>query len=254
MKCSDCMLFRTGQCRDNPEGRDLDYADAFACFVPGGKGASQLEDAKPKPAAKVEKKPKEVEQAKPPPVEAEREPQKAKKAKAEPVKAAKEPEKAEEVKPEPVAGTVGSTKDQRRKRKPAAVTATGDRAPWEWGTVLMVSFFGGLAAAGIIAGVNWKRLGRTSLMLPTIIVLALAFAFWLYLPQLSAGDTLVFIPISILVNTSVAWGLWLWQRSYYEAWTEANPAPRPSGWLLPALTLAAVWVIVIIIFVLYNFV
>jgi len=34
MKCSDCKLWETKECRNNPDGKDLGYADTFACFVP----------------------------------------------------------------------------------------------------------------------------------------------------------------------------------------------------------------------------
>jgi Na+-transporting methylmalonyl-CoA/oxaloacetate decarboxylase gamma subunit len=32
MKCSDCRLWKTEGCRNNPDEKDLDYAEAFACF------------------------------------------------------------------------------------------------------------------------------------------------------------------------------------------------------------------------------
>ena len=33
MKCSDCKLWKTSECKNNPEVTDLDNAEAFACFV-----------------------------------------------------------------------------------------------------------------------------------------------------------------------------------------------------------------------------
>ena len=32
MKCSDCKLWKTEGCRNNPGEKDLDYAETFACF------------------------------------------------------------------------------------------------------------------------------------------------------------------------------------------------------------------------------
>lgn len=32
MKCSDCRLFKTSECRLNPDAKNLDYAETFACF------------------------------------------------------------------------------------------------------------------------------------------------------------------------------------------------------------------------------
>jgi hypothetical protein len=33
MKCSDCELWKTEECKNNLEAKDLDYAETFACFV-----------------------------------------------------------------------------------------------------------------------------------------------------------------------------------------------------------------------------
>jgi hypothetical protein len=251
MRCSDCKLFRTDECTENPGGKDLDNAENFACFVPGGEGRKPVEEVQPQPAAKPVRERKLSKEPKPEPAVKAEKKRKVEEARPRPVKAEKEPRKAKEAKPEPVAKAAEVKIDQRRKRKPSAVAATGGRAPWGWGTLLIMSTVGGMAAAGIVAGVNWKRLGRPALMLPTIIVLALAFVFWLALPKLLAGEVLTILPLSILVNTAVAWGLWQWQQSYHEAWSESNPAPRRYDWLLPALTLGTVWVIVVIVLVAY---
>ena len=32
MKCSDCKLWKTDECKNNPEAKDLNYAETFACF------------------------------------------------------------------------------------------------------------------------------------------------------------------------------------------------------------------------------
>ena len=45
MKCSDCKLWKTSECKNNPEANDLDRADTLACFtrdpeLPEASGAS----------------------------------------------------------------------------------------------------------------------------------------------------------------------------------------------------------------------
>jgi hypothetical protein len=32
MKCSDCKLWKTDKCKNNPEAQDLDNVEAFNCF------------------------------------------------------------------------------------------------------------------------------------------------------------------------------------------------------------------------------
>lgn len=41
MKCSDCKRWETEGCI-NPEKKDLDYAETFACFVPKGEGVEGM--------------------------------------------------------------------------------------------------------------------------------------------------------------------------------------------------------------------
>jgi len=292
MKCSDCKLFRTDGCRNNPAGKDLDFADSFACFEPGGTGARPPRDAgpapakkakaeppakaekapeppkqarpeppppdakKPEPTADVEKEQRQVEapapappvpddkiiesviEAKPePPAEVAKEPEPPKQARPEPPPpVSKKIEPADEASPEPASALAQVAAKLRRERRPAAVPATGPRAPWGW------------------AGLNWKKLGRPLLILPTIAVMCLAFAFWLALPALLSGPAIALVPISLLVNPIAAWLLWQWQGKHHEAWNESHANVRPSSRLLPALALGAVWVVVIVVVALYNFI
>lgn len=38
LKCSDCKLWKTEECRNNPAAKNFNYADTFACFVPQKQG------------------------------------------------------------------------------------------------------------------------------------------------------------------------------------------------------------------------
>ena len=58
-------------------------------------------------------------------------------------------------------------------------TLPAERSPWGWRTLFTVSFLGGWAAGGIIAGINWRRMGRRDLIWPTIVVSVVTYLVWL---------------------------------------------------------------------------
>ena len=103
-----------------------------------------------------------------------------------------------------------------------------ERSPWGLGTLLYVSFFAGFAAAGIIAGINWRRMGYHNLMWPTIIGAIILFVILvLLLPETTTNS------IANFISLAAAWGLWLWQRNFYHAWTTLHTEAPKAGWKIP---------------------
>ncbi len=105
------------------------------------------------------------------------------------------------------------------------------RAPWGWGTLLIVSLLGGLGAAGIIAGLNWRRMGFYRLMWPTIIISIIIFFILTVAISATTSNLLVNI-----VSLAAVWGLVLWQRPYYQIWKQINPEAQRAGWQIPMVT------------------
>ena len=117
------------------------------------------------------------------------------------------------------------------------------KSPWGAGTLLAVASFGGFAAAGIIAGINWRRMGRQNLMWPTIVVPIVAFIAWMLVPwpenqSLAEGITR---PAAF----ALAVGLWQWQGGWHRAWKMLHPQAHRAGWQIPLLTVIAVNAIVV---------
>ena len=105
------------------------------------------------------------------------------------------------------------------------IEAAVGRAPWGWGTLLITAFLGSIGAAGIIAGLNWRRVGFNNLMWPTIIISIIVL---IVLNVIAASNG---FGVSLSVVSLVAvWGLILWQRSYYLMWKTINPEAQRAGW------------------------
>jgi len=109
--------------------------------------------------------------------------------------------------------------------------AGADKAPWGWGTLLIAAFLGGFGAVGIIAGLNWRRMGFDKFMWPTIIGAMIAFVLQLVVIASAGFDPLV----NILGLFAVWWGLVLWQRPYYQTWKEINREAQRAGWQIPVV-------------------
>jgi hypothetical protein len=127
--------------------------------------------------------------------------------------------------------------------------------PWSPSTLVVVSVLGGFAAAGILAGINWKRLGRPERWLSTCIFSVIAFIIseWLFWFNYLTILFLELAPISIRkefvigagVNLAVGALIALWQRDAYRAWvkTHGKPLIWQSGWVAPILAIAGVAVL-----------
>lgn len=119
-----------------------------------------------------------------------------------------------------------------------------EKSPWGRGALFAVSILGSFAAAGIIAGLNWRRMGKARLMWPTIIVSIIVFIAWLFSPWPEIEDVSRMSSIGTLVNAAVAWGLWSWQKGEYRAWKESHPEPRRAGWQIPTVAVLGMVVVV----------
>ena len=49
------------------------------------------------------------------------------------------------------------------------------KSPWNPNILYLLTFFGGFGATGIIAGINYKRLGKPHLKWPTIVISLIIF-------------------------------------------------------------------------------
>ncbi|MFC2005463.1 hypothetical protein ACFLVG_00675 [Chloroflexota bacterium] len=112
-------------------------------------------------------------------------------------------------------------------------SASVAKSPWGGRTLFTVSVFGGWLTGSIIAGLNWRRMGRKDLMWPTIIVPVIIFLIWMCVPWLKAPYQIV--STSSLAGLIVAGGLWLWQKDSRRTWQQSHPLAKEAGRQIPLL-------------------
>ena len=145
---------------------------------------------------------------------------------------------------EAVAGRRGPPEQGTGEEEPtaSAITFSG-RGPWGWGTLFATTLFGGWIAAGVVAGINWQRMGRPHLMWPTIILPIIALIVLYFVPL--TEDQAIDWVIRGVIALAVAGGLWFWQSRTRLAWERTHPAARRAGWQIPVLTVIVALAIMI---------
>lgn len=119
-------------------------------------------------------------------------------------------------------------------------SASAGKSPWGGRTLFTVSVLGGWFAGSIIAGLNWRRMGRKDLMWPTIIVSVIIFIVWVFLVR--PEEAYQAVSINSLAGLAVAGGLWLWQKDARRAWQQLYPLAEEAGrqipWLITIVSIA----------------
>lgn len=123
-----------------------------------------------------------------------------------------------------------------QERNELSFAARYEKSPWSWRTLFIVSALANFAAGGIIAGINWRRMGKPILMWPTIIVCYAGAVVHGSIPWPTGGARIV---LGVLVSLAVAGLLWLWQRDPYRSWQGAHPEAEPARPTIPILILIA---------------
>ena len=121
------------------------------------------------------------------------------------------------------------------------------KAPWNphwfWPQAILFGF----GAAGIIAGLNYRRLGRPNLMWPTIVISVVAFVG--VLSGLALDNVNYGARTAIIINVPAALILYLLQRPAYERAKVRIPTGVGGGSELP-LMIGLVWLVILLAFVL----
>jgi hypothetical protein len=130
------------------------------------------------------------------------------------------------------------------------------KPPWHPKLFPGMAVLGSIAAAGILAGINWKRLGKPEWVWPTIVLsLAELFAilFFLFsLPEdMPAG---VFFVIGVVTNSLFAVVLTYLQTRAYQQWvaTYGQCATDQSGFLIPFVIIGAAAFLFLLFFIIIG--
>lgn len=121
-------------------------------------------------------------------------------------------------------------------------------APWNplWFWPLAIPF--GFGAAGIVAGLNYRRLGRPGLMWLTIVISSASFIG--VLVSLAFADIEYSAVSAIVINTPAALVLYVLQRADYESLKARVPTGASGGLDLP-LKIGVSWLLLLLAFVVF---
>lgn len=105
------------------------------------------------------------------------------------------------------------------------------KSPWNPSIFYLLTFLGGFGAAGIVAGINYKRLGKPELKWRTIGISLVAFVGYIAITSFYGVGLIYylcnFIPTIILERM---------QRPQYNRWKEQTKISGRGGWGIPTIT------------------
>lgn len=134
-------------------------------------------------------------------------------------------------------------------RNSSIETKPSVKSPWNPGIFYLLTFFGGFGAAGVIAGINYQRLGKPELKWSTIGISLAAFAGYLGSVFYWGIDyefvfwLANFVPAIILERI---------QRPHYQRWKEEVIHAGRSGWGIPVLVTIGSWAIILVVAVIIG--
>ena len=124
-----------------------------------------------------------------------------------------------------------------------------EKAPWGRWTLFLMAILFSFIVSGILAGINWGRIGRPDLKWKTI-----ASSFFLLIPLalLSSAFSENNIPLMqtvfLAISGIIAIVLWATQEKECRLWKESHPEARRAGWQIPMLTAIILSVLIVSIF------
>src|SRR5262249_51034575 len=128
--------------------------------------------------------------------------------------------------PEPPRVPAAEVQREPAGQVPVGAARSEDR-PWTPLQVFAMSFLFGPVAGGVIAGINFARLGKRQYLVPSILAGAVLFVLVAgasFLVPGTAGNT-----VGLLANLGVGYGLLWAQQPSFAAWKAAMWAPAKEG-------------------------
>jgi len=110
----------------------------------------------------------------------------------------------------------------------ATSSARGEDRPWTPLQVLAVSLLFGPAACGVIAGINFARMGKRLYVIPSILVGSVLFLLEVWVILFLVPEEAARL-VGLLANVGVGLGFLLVQKPSFDAWKSTNWAPAKEG-------------------------
>lgn len=120
------------------------------------------------------------------------------------------------------------------------------KPPWNPSVFYPLAILCGVAAVGILAGINYRRLGKPNLRWPTISTSVLIFVAVIVGIRVTDTSIEVVMWLPWLVNLLAALVLERLQRAHYKRWKESATIAKGAGWGVPVVVgLGGIAVIVV---------
>ncbi|MBN2536157.1 MAG: tetratricopeptide repeat protein [Spirochaetales bacterium] len=114
------------------------------------------------------------------------------------------------------------------------------KIPWNPKVFIVMSILFSFGASGILAGINWRRLGKPALTWPTIIFSQSGLIVFIIILSFLPPNLNETIARLVGYGINIAIGRWLagWQESAYKEWTSQYGEPKPgkAGFLIPLVS------------------
>lgn len=130
------------------------------------------------------------------------------------------------------------------------------KPPWNPNDFVWLSILFSFGASGILAGLNWRRLGQSQRAWPTAIMSVVALAVVVCVAMVFPDTTILPRALVYGINIGVAMLLARWQAPAYKEWTSVygEPTRRQSGCLLPTAIGLCITIAVFAIAISFTFV
>ena len=123
----------------------------------------------------------------------------------------------------------------------------GIKSPWNPSIFYLLTFFSGFGAAGILAGINNKRLGKPELKWLTIGVSLATFVGYLSITVFYGVGYEVIFYLANFIPTIILERI---QRPHYKRWKEQITLAGRSGWGVPAIiTISSIAIVFVVSFI-----
>ena len=128
----------------------------------------------------------------------------------------------------------GEMRSQESQKEAELPQEPNMKLPWNPSVFYPLAILCGAAAVGILAGINYRRLGKPKLRWPTISISVLTFVA-VIVGIMATADVVGLFLWACIVNLLVAFVLERLQRSHYKRWKERATTAKGAGWWVPVV-------------------
>ena len=133
-----------------------------------------------------------------------------------------------------IADETGEMRSQESQKEAELPQEPNMKSPWNPSVFYALAVLCGFGAAGVLAGINYRRLGKPALIWPTISISVLTFVA-VTVGIMATADVVGLFWWACIVNLLAAFVLERLQRPHYKRWKERATIAKGAGWGVPVV-------------------